>query len=95
MVTIDIKAMLHRVMAEVFHENFAVAEVSSIDDARLHVCEQHVRLLHWRSVILAGRLLQKYSSRSIERIRGAHGFRATSYAGAPAYRSVGFKPEQQ
>jgi hypothetical protein len=34
--TIDIKAMLHRVVAEVFDENFAVANVSSSDDARLH-----------------------------------------------------------
>jgi hypothetical protein len=35
-VTIDIKAMLHRVVAEVFGENFTVAEVSSSEDAWLH-----------------------------------------------------------
>lgn len=34
--TIDIKAMLHRVVAEVFDENFAVAKVGSSDDSWLH-----------------------------------------------------------
>ncbi|MEN8582452.1 hypothetical protein B1A87_006690 [Arthrobacter sp. KBS0703] len=34
--TIDIKAMLHRVVAEVFDENFALANVSSSDDSWLH-----------------------------------------------------------
>ena len=34
--TIDIKAMLRRVVAEVFDENFAVANVSSSDDSWLH-----------------------------------------------------------
>ena len=34
--TIDIKAMLHRVVAEVFGENFTVADVSSGDDSWLH-----------------------------------------------------------
>lgn len=34
--TIDIKAMLHRVVAEVFDENFTVADVSSSDDSWLH-----------------------------------------------------------
>jgi hypothetical protein len=31
--TIDIKAMLHRVVAEVFDENFAVTNASSSDDS--------------------------------------------------------------
>jgi hypothetical protein len=34
--TIDIEAMLHRVVAEVFDENFAVAKVSSSDNSWLH-----------------------------------------------------------
>lgn len=34
--TIDIKAMLHRAVAEVFDENFAMASVSSNDDSKLH-----------------------------------------------------------
>src|SRR6476661_10129205 len=34
--TVDIKAMLHRVVAEVFDERFAVANVSSRDDSWLH-----------------------------------------------------------
>jgi hypothetical protein len=34
--TIDIKAMLHRVVAEVFDENFAVTNASSSDDSWLH-----------------------------------------------------------
>ena len=34
--TIDIQAMLHRVVAEVFDENFTVENVGSSDDAWLH-----------------------------------------------------------
>ena len=34
--TIDIKSMLHRVVAEVFDENFAVTNASSSDDSWLH-----------------------------------------------------------
>jgi hypothetical protein len=51
-VTIDIKAMLQRVVGEVFDENFDVAEVSSGEDSWLHGVHVSSRFDKGRTAII-------------------------------------------
>lgn len=51
-VTIDIKAMLHRVVGEVFDQDFAVEDATSIDDPSRHAVRVIRRLDRDRTAII-------------------------------------------
>lgn len=51
-VTIDIKAMLHRVVAEVFDQDFGVEDATSIDDASRYAVRVISRLEQDRTAII-------------------------------------------
>lgn len=50
--TIDIRAMLHRVVAEVFDENFAVTDFGYSDDPGLHGVEVSSNLVEGRTAVI-------------------------------------------
>ena len=50
--TIDIKAMLHRVVAEVFDQNFTVEDATSSDDPLRHAVRVISRLVEDRTAII-------------------------------------------
>jgi hypothetical protein len=51
-VTIDIKAMLHRVVAEVFDQDFAVEDATSLDDPSRHAVRVISRIEQDRTAII-------------------------------------------